>query len=102
MTDAAIKNLPASVRHAYAGVRLKLLATLGVAQIDLQVDIGFADAITPGPIELDYPTLLEFASPRLRAYPRETVVAVSSDSGKQKHGRVFSPSRIWMPLRCPT
>ena len=61
--------------HAYAGVRIKLLAKLQAARIDLQADIGFADAITPGPVELDYPTLLEFAPPRLKAYPRETVVA---------------------------
>jgi predicted nucleotidyltransferase component of viral defense system len=61
--------------HAYAGVRIRLLAKLQAAHIDLQVDIGFADAITPGPMELDYPTLLEFAAPRLKAYPRETVVA---------------------------
>lgn len=61
--------------HAYAGVRIKLLAKLETAHIDLQVDIGFADAITPGPVELNYPALLEFASARLKAYPRETVVA---------------------------
>jgi hypothetical protein len=61
--------------HAYAGVRIRVLAKLEAAHIDLQVDIGFADAITPGPEQLDYPVLLEFASPRLKAYPRETVVA---------------------------
>ena len=61
--------------HAYAGVRIRLLARLESAHIDLQVDIGFADAITPGPVELSYPTMLEFASPRLKTYPRETVVA---------------------------
>lgn len=61
--------------HAYAGVRIRLLAKLEAAHIDLQVDIGFADAITPGPVELDFPVLLEFASPRLKVYPRETVVA---------------------------
>ena len=61
--------------HAYAGVRIRLLARLEAARIDLQVDIGFADAITPGPVDLSYPTMLEFPSPRLKAYPRETVVA---------------------------
>ncbi len=77
-----LEFIPDSVRaeeiretHAYAGVRIKLLAKLQAAHIALQVDIGFADAITPAPVELDYPTLLEFASPRLKAYPRETVVA---------------------------
>ena len=82
VADDGLAFLPGSVRgeeiretHAYAGVRIRLLATLGNAHIDLQVDVGFADAITPGPVELDYPTLLGFPPPHLRAYPRETVVA---------------------------
>ena len=61
--------------HAYAGVRIRLLAMLDKTRINLQVDIGFADAITPGPVELAYPGLLDFPVPRLHAYPRETVVA---------------------------
>ena len=41
----------------------------------MQVDIGFGDLVIPGPIPIDYPTLLELPAPRLRGYPRETVVA---------------------------
>jgi hypothetical protein len=41
----------------------------------MQLDIGFGDVITPGPAEIEYPTLLDFPAPMLRAYPRETVVA---------------------------
>ena len=59
----------------YGGVRLHTEARLGVARIPIQVDIGFGDAVTPGPVEIDYPTLLDQPSPNLRAYPRETVVA---------------------------
>ena len=33
------------------------------------------DAITPAPVEIDYPALLDAPAPRLRAYPVETVVA---------------------------
>jgi Nucleotidyl transferase AbiEii toxin, Type IV TA system len=33
------------------------------------------DVITPGPTGIEYPTLLNFPAPVLRAYPRETVVA---------------------------
>jgi len=61
--------------QVYAGVRMKLLGKLGNVRIDLQVDVGFSDAITPEPVELEYKTLLDFAAPRLLAYPRETVVA---------------------------
>jgi hypothetical protein len=42
----------------------------------VQIDVGFGDAVTPGPEPVEYPTLLsELPAPRLRAYPRETVVA---------------------------
>jgi len=80
--DDGLTFLPGGVRgeeiretHAYASVRLRMLAKLGNAHIDLQVDIGFADVITPGPVTLEYPSLLGFPTPRLSAYPRETVVA---------------------------
>lgn len=60
---------------AYQGVRVRCLALLGNARIPLQIDVGFGDVITPGPVKLEYPTLLDFPAPRLQAYPRETVVA---------------------------
>lgn len=41
----------------------------------MQVDIGFGDAITPAPQELEFPSLLSAEGSRLKAYPRETVVA---------------------------
>jgi hypothetical protein len=59
----------------YEGVRLVLQARLGAARISLQIDIGFGDVITPSPVEVEYPTLLDFPAPKLRAYPKETVVA---------------------------
>lgn len=59
----------------YQGIRIKLNAFLASARIPIQVDIGFGDAITPGPIEIDYPTILDFSAPRIKSYPRETVVA---------------------------
>lgn len=37
--------------------------------------MGFGDAVTPQASLLEYPALLDFPAPRLRAYPRETVVA---------------------------
>jgi hypothetical protein len=54
---------------------VKLEARLGRSRIDLQVDIGFGDVITPKAEAIEYPTLLGMEPPRLRAYPRETVVA---------------------------
>lgn len=59
----------------YGGQRATLVAKLGSARVDLQVDVGFGDVITPRAEEVEYPTLLGMDPPRLRAYPRETVVA---------------------------
>jgi predicted nucleotidyltransferase component of viral defense system len=59
----------------YGGQRVRMTATLGKARIHLQVDIGFGDVITPAADELEYPSLLGLPSPRLRAYPKETVIA---------------------------
>lgn len=59
----------------YGGVRVTVDAYLTTAKIPLQVDVGFGDAITPDAVEVTYPTLLDMPAPRLRAYPRETVVA---------------------------
>ena len=60
----------------YAGVRVMLLGVIDGARCHIQVDIGFGDAVTPGPEDVEYPVMLsEFAAPKLRAYPRYTVVA---------------------------
>src|SRR5437763_8921117 len=59
----------------YEGLRVNLEARLERAKINMQVDIGFGDVIVPPPTEIQYPALLDFPTPRLRAYPREAVVA---------------------------
>ena len=59
----------------YSGVRVTFLAFLENARVPMQIDIGFGDVIIPDAIVTEYPTILEFSAPRLRVYPRETVVA---------------------------
>jgi predicted nucleotidyltransferase component of viral defense system len=59
----------------YDGIRINLDARLGNAVLRLQIDVGFGDAVVPAPIEINFPVLLEFPSPRLRGYRPETVVA---------------------------
>ena len=59
----------------YEGVRVTFTGKLGTARLELQVDVGFGDAVSPEPIEIEFPTLLPMAAPRLRAYRRETVIA---------------------------
>lgn len=59
----------------YAGVRVRTSATIAGARLPIQIDVGFGDAITPDPVEIEYPALLDAPAPVLRAYPPETVVA---------------------------
>ena len=72
---AGIEATPIREDLEYGGVRIRTRATIAVARIPIQVDVGFGDAITPGPIEIDFPVLLDAPAPHLRAYPIETVVA---------------------------
>ncbi|SCK61115.1 Nucleotidyl transferase AbiEii toxin, Type IV TA system [Variovorax sp. HW608] len=60
----------------YAGVRVTLIGLLDGARLPVQIDIGFGDAVVPGPEDAQYPVILEgMPSPQLRVYPRYTVVA---------------------------
>ena len=61
--------------QAYGGLRLRTSAHLAAAVVPVRIDVGFGDAVTPDPIELEYPVLLNQPAPRLNVYPRETVVA---------------------------
>lgn len=60
---------------AYGGIRVEFVALIANAQAHMQVDIGFGDVVTPEAGLVEFPTLLDFPAPRLRAYPRETVMA---------------------------
>ena len=66
---------PIRAEDDYGGWRATVRAQVGAARLTVQVDVGIGDAVTPAPQWLEYPGLLDFPSPRLRAYPRETVIA---------------------------
>lgn len=59
----------------YERVRVSLTGYLGKAKIPLQIDIGFADVVSPAPIMVQYPTILQMPAPQLQGYPPESVVA---------------------------
>jgi predicted nucleotidyltransferase component of viral defense system len=59
----------------YAGIRVRLEARLGAARIQLQVDVGFGDALITRPKREALATLLDLPSPRLLVYPWEAVIA---------------------------
>lgn len=59
----------------YDGIRVRLLAWLGASRTAMQIDVGFGNAIHPGALDVEYPTLLGDPAPRIRAYPTEAVIA---------------------------
>lgn len=60
----------------YAGARVLITGEIAKARCKTQIDIGFGDAVTPGPVQSEYPVLLEdFPAPRLRTYPVYTVIS---------------------------
>jgi hypothetical protein len=73
---ASVKGSVIRKEAGYGGTRVDMQAKLDGARIARQVDIGFGDAVTPAPEAVDYPVLLnELPAPRLRTYPKYTVVA---------------------------
>jgi len=72
----SVKGEEIRKQTGYGGVRVDIQAQLDGARIALQVDVGFGDAVTPGPEAVTYPVLLDdLPAPALRAYPKYTVVA---------------------------
>lgn len=59
----------------HRGVRVFTRATIGTARVPLQIDVGFGDAVTPGPELVTFPSLLDHPQAQLRAYPVDTVIA---------------------------
>ena len=75
--DAASVRVEEIRKNAgYAGARVIVSAELARARCKTQIDVGFGDAVTPGPVDAVYPVLIaDFAAPHLRTYPVYTVVA---------------------------
>lgn len=78
-SSIAIEEIREDAR--YGGLRVRITGFLGKARCAVQLDIGYGDAVTPGPDEITYPTLLDdLPAPRLRAYPRVAVVAEKTEA----------------------
>lgn len=59
----------------YSGARVKIIAKLGSARVILWLDFGFGDKIVAGPVEIDFPVLLNFDAPRIKVYSLESAIA---------------------------
>src|SRR5579862_3767419 len=66
---------PIRPEDAYGGRRVTLQAELGAAHLRVQIDVGIGDVVTPAPVWIDYPGLLDLPRPRLRIYTPESVIA---------------------------
>ncbi len=71
----SVAIVPIRAEDAYGGWRVTIQARLGSARLRVQVDVGIGDVVTPAPERLEYPSLLDFPAPELRAYTPETVIA---------------------------
>jgi predicted nucleotidyltransferase component of viral defense system len=61
--------------NAYGGLRIGTYANVDGARVRVIIDIGFGDAIEPGPVTIELPVLLDQPAARLLAYPYEVVIA---------------------------
>ncbi len=83
----------------YSGVRLSLRAALGTACVSLRLDVGFGDAVIPGPSRVVYPAILDFPAPEMHGYSRESAIAEKFQAMVQ-HGEFNSRLKdffdIWL------
>jgi predicted nucleotidyltransferase component of viral defense system len=60
----------------YEGIRVKIQGSLDKARKTLQIDIAFGDVLVAGPVEMEFPLLLDDQpSPRLKVYSNESAIA---------------------------
>ena len=94
---ATLQVLPIRKEAEYGGMRLRWKALLHGAQIRVQIDIGFGDAITPEATTVQWPSLLDLPAPKLHAYPPETVIAEKLEAAV-KLGRLNSRMKDFYDL----
>ncbi len=89
-------------QREYEGIRVCFQGYLENTKISMQLDIGFGDRITPAPVEITYPTLLDLPMPKLCGYPVETVIAEKLHTMVEKgmlNSRVKDYHDVWVLLR---
>ena len=67
---------PIAVDNQYPGSRFFVTAHLDTIVFPMSIDLGFGDAVTPHPVVVEYPTLLQdLPAANVKAYPLETLIA---------------------------
>jgi len=70
-----IRIAPIREENAYGGRRVFIQARLGNARLRIQIDVAVGDAVTPEPVWVELPQLLDLPVARLKAYRPETSIA---------------------------
>lgn len=82
-TEDGVRFHPESVRPErvmedadYEGIRVKVHGSLDKVRKTLQIDIAFGDVLVAGPVEMEFPILLNDQHvPRLKVYSNESAIA---------------------------
>jgi len=61
--------------QSYGGIRVFVAGALTSARFRLQFDVGFGDTVTPEASVVEIPSLLNLPSPRMKIYPKETLIS---------------------------
>ncbi len=72
---ASLRGSPIQEESDYGGVRVEFGVRLGRARETVRCDVSFGAPITPGPVTLEFPALLEAQGYFLLGYPVETILA---------------------------
>ncbi len=71
-----IKITPIALEKKYPGNCVKITAKIDTIIQNISIDIGYGDVVTPHPLPLEYPTLLnDIPQVELYAYSLETLIA---------------------------
>ena len=95
----SIKAVPIRDDDEYGGVRVTMTVFLGKVRVPVQFDVGIGDAITPSPKKADFPVLLDGSIPRIKVYPKETVIAEKFETIVQRglaNSRMKDYYDLWM------
>lgn len=73
---SSIHSDPITVEKEYPGSRIYVTAYMDTIKFPMSMDVGFGDVVTPGPVTMDFPLLIDSVpAVNLQTYSIETVIA---------------------------
>jgi len=59
----------------YIGTRVSVQSSIGGVRNIMQIDIGFGDKIVAGPLDIEFPVMLDYPAPHIKVYSLESAIA---------------------------